>query len=99
MTVSVLLEGTLKEGEKDGFTALLTEKFKLTKTFDGFQTIDLTYNVEDPNNWVITELWDSKEDYEKYLQFRQEDGTLDEVAAVCTDAPSVRIFEIIDTSS
>ncbi len=99
MTVSVLLEGTLKDGERDGFTALLTEKFKLTKTFDGFQTIDLTYNVEDPNNWVITELWDSKGDYEKYLQFRQEDGTLDEVASVCTDAPSVRIFDIVDTSS
>lgn len=42
MTVSVLLEGFLKEGERDGFTALLTEKFKVTKTFDGFQTIDLT---------------------------------------------------------
>ena len=33
MTVSVLLEGRLIEGERDGFTALLTEKFKLTKTF------------------------------------------------------------------
>jgi heme-degrading monooxygenase HmoA len=98
MTVSVLLEGHLIDGERDGFTALLTEKFKLTKTFDGFQKIDLTYNVEDPNNWVITELWDSKEDYQKYLQFRQEDGTLDEVASICADAPSVRIFDIVDTA-
>ena len=56
MTVSVLLEGFLKGGERDGFTALLTDKFEVTKTFDGFQTIDLTYNVEDPSNWVITEL-------------------------------------------
>lgn len=56
MTVSVLLEGHLIEGARDDFTALLTEKFKLTKTFDGFQKIDLTYNVEDANNWVITEL-------------------------------------------
>jgi len=99
MTVSVLLEGFLKEGERDGFTALLTEKFKVTRTFDGFQTIDLTYNVEDPSNWVITELWDSKEDYQKYLQFRQTDGTLDEVGAVCTGAPSVRIFDIVETSA
>lgn len=50
MSVSVLLEGFLKEGERAEFTALLTEKFKVTQTFDGFQTIDLTYNVEDPNN-------------------------------------------------
>ena len=99
MTVSVLLEGFLKEGERDGFTALLTEKFKVTRTFDGFQTIDLTYNVEDPNNWVITELWDTKEAYQKYLQFRQTDGTLDEVGAVCVGAPSVRIFDIVDTTS
>ena len=99
MTVSVLLEGFLKEGERDGFTALLTEKFKVTRTFDGFQTIDLTYNVEDPGNWVITELWDTKEEYQKYLQFRQEDGTLDEVASVCRDAPSVRIFDIVETSA
>ena len=99
MTVSVLLEGFLKEGERDGFTALLTEKFKVTRTFDGFQTIDLTYNVEDPSNWVITELWDTKEEYQKYLQFRQEDGTLNEVASVCRDAPSVRIFDIVETSA
>ncbi|MBT5488960.1 MAG: hypothetical protein HOH52_06445 [Halieaceae bacterium] len=99
MTASVLLEGFLKDGERDGFTALLTEKFKVTRTFDGFQTIDLTYNVEDPSNWVITERWDSKEDYQKYLQFRQEDGTLDEVASVCRDAPSVRIFDIVETSA
>ena len=87
MTVSVLLEGQLIEGARDGFTALLTEKFKLTKTFKGFQKIDLTYNVEDANNWVITELWDSKE-IPKYLQFRQEDGTLDEVASICEDVLS-----------
>ena len=98
MTVSVLLEGHLIEGARDGLTALLTEKFKLTKTFNGFQKIDLTYNVEDANNWVITELWDSKEDYQKYLQFRQDDGTLDEVASICKDAPSVRIFDIVDTA-
>ena len=99
MTVGVLVEGFLKDGERDGFTALLTEKFKVTRTFDGFQTIDLTYNVEDPSNWVITELWDTKEEYQKYLQFRQEDGTLDEVASVCRDAPSVRIFDIVETSA
>ena len=98
MAVSVLLEGHLIEGAKNGFTTLLAEKFKLTKSFDGFQAIDLTYDIEDPNNWVITEVWDSKEDYEKYLQFRQEDGTLGEVASVCKGAPSVRIFEIVDTT-
>ena len=99
MTVSVLVEGTLKDGERESFTESSRENFKITRTFTGFQTIDLTYNLENPNNWVITELWDSKEDYEKYLQFRQEDGTFDKVVSVCKDLPSVRIFDIVDTSS
>jgi hypothetical protein len=46
----VLLKWFLKEGERDGFIALLTDKFKVTKTFDGFQTIDVTYNGADPEN-------------------------------------------------
>lgn len=50
ITVSVLLKWFLKEGERDGFIALLTDKFKVTKTFDGFQTIDVTYNGADPEN-------------------------------------------------
>ena len=39
MTVSVILEGTLKEGERDGFTAICTEAFKATRAFDGCQGI------------------------------------------------------------
>ena len=34
MTVSVLLEGTLKEGEKDNFTGICTEAFKVTRAYD-----------------------------------------------------------------
>ena len=98
MSASVLLEGTLKAGERDGFTAVVREKFKVTRTFAGFQQIDLTFNFENPDNWVITEVWDSKEQYQKYLKFRQEDGTLDEISAICTEPPSVRIFDVIDTA-
>ena len=48
---------------------------------------------------MITDFWDSKENYEKYLESRHEDGTFDEVVSVCVDLPSVRIFDIMDTSS
>ena len=97
MTVSVILEGTLKDGEIENFTGICKEAFKVTRAFDGCQGIDLTYNIEKPNNWIFTEVWDSKAHYEKYLQFRTEDGTLDAVASLCEDAPSIRIFDIIPT--
>ena len=54
MTVNILLRGHFKDRERDGFTALLNEKLRPTKTFDGLQTTDLTDNLEDSNNRVIT---------------------------------------------
>ena len=35
MTVNVIIEGTLKEGERENFTAIFTEAFKVTRAFDG----------------------------------------------------------------
>ena len=70
MTVSVLVEGQLKDGERDGFTEICREAFKVTRAFDGCEHIDLVYNTEEGNNWVFNEIWESKEHYDKYLSFR-----------------------------
>lgn len=95
MTISVLFEGTLIGGKQDDFTELCREAFKVTRSYDGCQTIDLTYNVENENNWVLTETWDSKEHYEKYVAFRIEDGTVKTISSICEEAPSIRIFDIV----
>ena len=97
MTVSALVEGQLIDGERDGFTEMFREAFKVTRDFDGCKHIDLVYNTEDGNNWVFNEIWESKEHYEKYLKFRSEEGTLDVIASLCENTPSIRIFDIIDT--
>ena len=97
MTVSVLLEGNLKAGGRDGFTEICREAFKVTRAFDGCQQVDLTYNVENANNWIFTEVWETKEHYDAYLQFRTEDGTIEAIAGLCEGAPSIKIFNIIAT--
>ena len=51
MTVSVILEGTLKDEEIEKFTGICKEAFEVTRAFDGCQGIDLTYNTENPKNW------------------------------------------------
>ena len=94
MTVSVLLEGTLKEGLADQFEEICTNAFKVTRAFDGCQNINLTFNVENKLNYVLTEVWDSKEHYEKYLAFRTEDGTIAAITDMCSEGPTIRIFDI-----
>ena len=66
MSVSVLLSGTLKDGLVEQFKEICAGAFHVTRAFDGCQNINLTLNVEDPHKYVLTEVWDSKEHYEKY---------------------------------
>ena len=94
MPVSVLLEGVLKEGLVDEFVEICKGAYPVTRAYDGCQGINLTLNVDDPKNYVMTEVWDSKEHYEQYLAFRTEDGTVDAITAMSEEGPVIRIFDI-----
>ena len=94
MPVSVLLEGVLKEGLVDEFVEICKSAYPVTRAYDGCQGINLTLNVDDPKNYVMTEIWDSKEHYEQYLAFRTGDGTVDAITAMSEEGPVIRIFDI-----
>ena len=44
----------------------------------------------------MTETWESKEHYEKYLAFRMDDGTVELIGSFCDEGPSIRIFDITE---
>ena len=96
MSVSVLLSGTLKDGLVEQFTEICSEAFHVTRAFDGCQNINLTLHVENPHKFVLTEVWGSKEHYEKYAAFRVEDGTVAAIGNMCADGPNIDIFDITD---
>ena len=96
MSVSVLLSGTLKDGLVEQFTEICSEAFHVTRAFDGCQNINLTLNVENPHKYVLTEVWDSKKHYEKYLAFKTEDGTVGAIGDMSVDGPNIDIFDITD---
>ena len=96
MSVSVLLEGVLKEGLVDEFVEICKGAYPVTRAYDGCKGINLTLNVDDERNFVMTETWDSKEHYEKYLAFRTEDGTVGAITSMCETGPDIRIFDITD---
>lgn len=96
MSVSVLLSGTLKDGLVEQFKEICAGAFHVTRAFDGCQNINLTLNVENPHKYVLTEVWDSKKHYEKYLAFRTEDGTVGAIGDMSVDGPNIDIFDITD---
>ena len=96
MTVSVLLEGELKDGLVDEFVEICRGAYLVTRAYDGCQGINLTLNVENKNNFVMTEVWDTKEHYEIYLAFRTDEGTVAAIQSMCQNDVSIRIFDITD---
>ena len=96
MSVCVLVEGTLKDEFTEVFPVICGDGFKVTRKVDGCQNINLVINSENPNNFVFTEVWDSKEHYDKYFAFRLEDGTIGAIQNMCSDGPEVRVFNITD---
>jgi quinol monooxygenase YgiN len=96
MSVCVLVEGTLKDEFTEVFPVICGDGFKVTRKVDGCQNINLVINSEYPNNFVFTEVWDSKEHYDKYFAFRLEDGTIAAIQNMCSDGPEVRVFDITD---
>ena len=97
MTSNVLIEGNLKAVDRNGFTEIFREASKEIREFDGRKHIDSVYNTEDGNHWFFNETWESKAQYDKYLKFRTEDGTLEAIAGLCEAPPSIKIFNIIQT--
>jgi quinol monooxygenase YgiN len=81
MTCIVILEITANKGTGmqlvETFRALLPD----TRNKDGCQGVEVTINLDDADNLVLVERWETRKHYENYLAWRQQRGDLDKLAA------------------
>ena len=96
MSVVVLLEIQVKPEAVNEVKAFLKKVLPDTRTYAGFQGIDIYSNADDTGNLVFYERWDSRNHYEKYLAWRTETGVLDQLAAKLTAPPKIRYYERVD---
>ncbi len=96
MSVLVLLEAQIKPEDISDMKSYMAEILPDTRTYDGFQGIDVYFNTEDRGNMVGVEHWDSRAHYEKYLAWRTETGVMDKIGTMLAGPPSIRYFERID---
>jgi quinol monooxygenase YgiN len=72
------------------FGALLPD----TRRRPGCQGVEVTTNLDDPDNLVLVERWATRKQYEDYLAWRQQRGDLDKLAAALAGPPSIRYFDL-----
>ena len=68
-----------------------------TRAYEGCQGLHWTENIEDPSHIEFFSLWDSKEQYDKYLQWRQDSGVMEESEAFLDGDPVWRFFRVDQT--
>ncbi len=93
MSVLVLLEMNAKSGSATDIKNWLRDELHHTRGFDGCNSITFHSNQDDPNNMVIVEDWDSRQQYEKYLAWRVERGDIEKLMGWLVGEPSIRYYK------
>ena len=96
MAVLVLLEVKVKPESINDMKSLLKEVLPDTRAHDGCQGVTVYGNLDDSNNLVLVEHWDSRDHYGKYLAWRTERGDLERLVSMLAEEPSIRYFERVD---
>ena len=96
MSVMVLLEMQIKPESVNEVKAFMKDNLADTRGYEGCQGLTVYDNMDETGNLVISERWDSRPQYEKYLAWRRESGALDHVGAMLKAPLSIRYFEQMD---
>lgn len=92
MACQVLLEFRVKDGCHDRLKQKFKELLPDTRGFDGCISIYLIRDREDHAKIMVVEMWDTKEQYDKYLQWRVDRGDMD-VLGTMLENPSWRFLD------
>ena len=94
--VFVNLQLKIKKGLESEFIDELNVLLKETRSYEGCHAVYFIQNQDDPSNLEFCSKWDSRQHYEKYLQWRIESGVLEETAKKYADGEPVwRYFDLV----
>jgi quinol monooxygenase YgiN len=96
MSTVVLLEMQVKPEAVNEMKALLKKILPDTRAYAGCQGLDIYSNLDDNGNLVFYERWESRDHYQKYLNWRTETGLLDQLGPKLAAPPKIRYYERVD---
>ena len=96
MATRVILEVRAKPGTGDELVAFLRSILPETRAHEGCTSVKTLRNSDDADNVVVVEVWDTREQYEKYLAWQRERGTSDRLREALAEPPVIRHFDLTD---
>ena len=96
MAARVILEVKAKPGTGDELIAFLGSVLPETRGYEGCTSVETLRNSDDPDNVVVVEVWETREQYEKYLAWQRERGTSARLMEALAEPPIIRHFDVTD---
>jgi quinol monooxygenase YgiN len=93
MPITVVLELHLRDEVVDDVLAGLERDLPDTRAYDGNVSVDVVRDMAQPGHIVLIERWERREDQERYIAWRQETGSMDNVVAQSTAPPTITYYE------
>ncbi len=96
MAVSVSLDLSIKPERVDEFIGILREALPDTRTRKGFQSITVHRDQDRSGRIFLWERWDTRPDYEAYLNWRMETGFMEALGPFLEGDPVFSYFEDVE---
>ena len=77
--VYVTIDLQVDPEKTEEFLAIMADAAPDTRSFDGCRKFDIYVDQDKPGHILFYEIWDSKEQQQTYLKWRQETGFLDKI--------------------
>ena len=95
MSVNVVLEIKAQPDQAANVIEFFRKALPATRAYDGFESLTLHQDQDDPSAFLIWEQWVTRRHYEAYLAWRTESGTLDELVQMLDGPPSFRFLDFV----
>ena len=96
MATKVILEVRAKPGTGAELIAFFRSVLPETRAYEGCTSVETLQNSDDADNVVLVEVWETREQYEKYLAWQRERGTSERLMDALAEPPTLRHFEMTD---
>ena len=96
MATRVILDVKGKPGTGNELIAFFRSILPETRSHEGCTSVEALQNSDDADNVVLVEVWETREQYEKYLAWQRERGTSDRLMEALAEPPIIRHFDVTD---
>jgi quinol monooxygenase YgiN len=96
MSITVLLTAQTRPEIVEKFTLFIAKCLTETRSYDGCISIDIYEDADKKGCFVFYEKWESIDAYEAYLNWRTEQGVMDEIGAMLANAPEINYYNRVD---